>query len=700
MEFEINQRQRKRSTTRMAVTKQQIMNMDPDEIFDWDVEMLDAGLKELGITIGSTWSKPRKANELNKAMVQMNSDSKTKTPVQAQDPNYHMIKALQAMQEQMQQQTQALVAQLEAKSDAQAKALEAIAEKVSGNTDVNNAAGGNKKSHARGHRPEKLEREVDYASFLQWEKSWNLYVISDNLKSLTEQQQTAILFSFFSKELLSDLEYRFKVNIDVEKTVEEVMEAMKIHLKGQRSMVLARYNLFTRRQQHGETFEDYYCELRRLFDLAEARDMAGDDLLTVLITTGVRDEKVRSKILEDLKTPTLDDTVKLIEQMVYARDTNARIEKRREDSKIAAINSSNKRPSKTAYQKEKEVRRMDNGKKDERNRKVGTSQDKCYCCGRDRHPSTGVRFGWKENCPAKNATCKDCKKTGHFMNMPACLLKKINCIKIGSVNTTKSTNVVEIMATSPGKSVPIKLEADTGANITVMRAESLQEMDWVEISPTNMHIQGYSGIAEPCLGKANVTLQRGSRVHEEEIYFSNKTTANFLSRDACMSFGIIPTGFPHAEVNTVNMDKREDLAKFPNIPNICDQSNYHNKAAHRNRTYICDQSNYHNKAVHGNRTYNCDQSNYHNKAVHENFALRNGREVTSDISGRVRNRTYKIIMEDGKVTHRNRKWIRTKEVYPEFQNSTDTNQKSEQVKTYDDVPKYRRSKRIEARSKK
>ena len=65
--------------------------------------------------------------------------------------------------------------------------------------------------------------------------------------------------------------------------------------------------------------------------------MTGEDLLTVLITTGIRDEKVRSKIFEDLRTPTLGDKVKLIEQMVYAKDTNAGIEKRREDSKVAAI---------------------------------------------------------------------------------------------------------------------------------------------------------------------------------------------------------------------------------------------------------------------------------------------------------------------------------------------------------------------------
>ena len=55
--------------------------------------------------------------------------------------------------------------------------------------------------------------------------------------------------------------------------------------------------------------------------------MKGEDLFTVLIKTGIHDEKVRSQILENLKIPTLDDTVKLIEQMVYAKNTHTRSEK-------------------------------------------------------------------------------------------------------------------------------------------------------------------------------------------------------------------------------------------------------------------------------------------------------------------------------------------------------------------------------------
>ena len=44
-------------------------------------------------------------------------------------------------------------------------------------------------------------------------------------------------------------------------------------------------------------------ELRRLYDLDEAEDINGEDLLTILIMTGIRDEKVRSKTLEDSMTP-------------------------------------------------------------------------------------------------------------------------------------------------------------------------------------------------------------------------------------------------------------------------------------------------------------------------------------------------------------------------------------------------------------
>ena len=99
---------------------------------------------------------------------------------------------------------------------------------------------------------------------------------------------------------------------------------------------------------------------------------------------------------------------------------------------------------KHCIKKKKEVRRIDKGPKNNENcQNSETRNDKCYYCGRDRHPSDGTRYGWRNMCPAKNATCQDCNSTGHFAGMIACKRGKVNCIKIGSSNRARSTNIIE-----------------------------------------------------------------------------------------------------------------------------------------------------------------------------------------------------------------------------------------------------------------
>ena len=63
-----------------------------------------------------------------------------------------------------------------------------------------------------------------------------------------------------------------------------------------------------------------------------------------------------------------------------------------------------------------------------------------------------------------------------------------------------------------------------------------------------MHIQGYNGRIDPCRYIAEVALQRGNRFHKEDIFISDTATSNYLSRDACIAFGIIPKEFPNEEV--------------------------------------------------------------------------------------------------------------------------------------------------------
>ena len=159
-------------------------------------------------------------------------------------------------------------------------------EKVEGNPSTKSSKKAKKKKD--NSQPEKINREVDYSSFIQWEKSWNLYTISENLEVMTDRQKTATFLGFFSKELLDDLENDFKIDISPEQKVEDVIEKIKKHLKSQRPMLLNRYRLFTRNQRSGETLDSWYQELRRLADVAEVESLSKDELLTVLITSGIQ----------------------------------------------------------------------------------------------------------------------------------------------------------------------------------------------------------------------------------------------------------------------------------------------------------------------------------------------------------------------------------------------------------------------------
>ena len=110
-----------------------------------------------------TSSKSKKANELNKALL----DVKPKNLEQSNpmDSNIVMMQAfMQPFMQSMQQQNQAMLQQNQV-------FMEKITEKISGlangsDADDRGLNSGNKKSNAKGHRPEKLEREVGHSTFL------------------------------------------------------------------------------------------------------------------------------------------------------------------------------------------------------------------------------------------------------------------------------------------------------------------------------------------------------------------------------------------------------------------------------------------------------------------------------------------------------------------------------------------------------
>ena len=52
-----NQRGRKSTSNQMELSRAELMELDPMEVLEWEVERLEAGLNELEITIGASWTK-------------------------------------------------------------------------------------------------------------------------------------------------------------------------------------------------------------------------------------------------------------------------------------------------------------------------------------------------------------------------------------------------------------------------------------------------------------------------------------------------------------------------------------------------------------------------------------------------------------------------------------------------------------------
>ena len=251
-----------------------LLSIDPEEIFDWDDSRLDEALLRLNIECGSSWSKSKKTYEVMNTIKERNDSTKEASDIPS-DKEALMLHVLNSQQQ----------------------ALAKMMERVESNT--NSAAKSNKKPEKKkdNSQPEKINRDIDYSSFIQWEKSWNLYTISENIEGMTDRQKTATFLGFFSKELLDDLENEFKINISPEQKVRDVVENIKKHLKSQRPMLLNRYRLFTRNQRSGETLDSWYQELRRLADVAEIENMSRDELLTVLITSGIQGNQLKLYML-------------------------------------------------------------------------------------------------------------------------------------------------------------------------------------------------------------------------------------------------------------------------------------------------------------------------------------------------------------------------------------------------------------------
>ncbi|XP_055861369.1 uncharacterized protein LOC106067741 [Biomphalaria glabrata] len=221
----------------------------------------------------------------------------------------------------------------------------------------------------------------------KWRQSFELFMVATEKNTKPEPVKKALLLHLIG-EPARDIYNTFQVCED--ETVDKVIERFQNHFLPKSNTVYDRFKFFSRKQKDGETFEQYYTELKNLAKECKF-DNLRDELIRDRLVCGIQSDRVKERLLRDVDL-TLEKAASIIRADEHTQNQMI-------DMKGLHVDAANKL------------------KKTEDRKPVKTSQGKmaknhvtsfisdCRSCG----GSHG-----KYNCPAFGQTCRKCKKRNHF----------------------------------------------------------------------------------------------------------------------------------------------------------------------------------------------------------------------------------------------------------------------------------------------
>ena len=387
-------------------------------------------------------------------------------------------------------------------------------------------------------RPPLLQEDTNYSKFLSWRETWQDYSMLIKLENLEEDVQRAHLRSCINEEMRSYIKCALGISKDTTMSVKEILDNVEQHLRQRRNIAIDRAAFEERRQQEGESFDNFYVSLKKLSAEADLCGQCLEPRLVTRIMTGIRCKELKQKLLAISPFPELKEVVNTCRSYESSiRDCTSL-----DDPKLNKISN---------YQKQK---------KQNSDRKTETfkpnkskKNDQCYYCGRERHQS-------RNECPARASTCRNCNKVGHWDCV--CLAPKknndqkvkftaqdeddyIHNLSVNQINL--KTPRVTAKFTFKNNSTSSSSIPDTGAEVNVagenlMKALNIKTSDLNCKNNSNLRCANDSRMK--VIGSAQVKIKINNIETTEKIIFCNNQKEILLSWHTCKKLAIISDNFP------------------------------------------------------------------------------------------------------------------------------------------------------------
>ena len=326
-----------------------------------------------------------------------------------------------------------------------------------------------------------------------WKQQWNNYVILSKLDKMEATVQLAMLENCLGSDGLKICN-SLAFGTDETKDMKAVIMKLEETFIGELNETYERYMFNLRKQQSGESIDDYVTDLRNLAKSCKFCDCLGESLLRDRIVMGVRDLETRKKLLEikNLKLSACIDLCRSIEA------TN---------TQLASVSD---------MKEVHKIKKKFSGKTDYKN---GKADFTChFCCKKHKMQ--------KSLCPAWGQTCSKCKQKNHFAASAKCPSKNIHKLDVIEMESDSDMALVHVVKNNNSPSTlfgtivvnnqQIKAQIDTGAAVNVLPAKYVSSGD---IKQTETVLQMYNNSTFKPLGESRVTVYNPANGHTYKIKF-------------------------------------------------------------------------------------------------------------------------------------------------------------------------------------
>ena len=404
----------------------------------------------------------------------------------------------------------------------------------------------------------KLDIQVDRGGdFEAWRAQWTSYCTLSGLAGESAATKVQVLTLCLSRETLSIVN-NLGLSEEQRSDSAAIIQAIKRHIDGQINESVERRNLRSRRQQPGESFDDFLVALRELTKTCNfcsnpcAQKSIRDQIIEGLIDQDTVEHLLRQQEL------TLEAAITICRAQEAAKKQCRSIQEGTPAS-VLAIQQHKQQP--LPIQRKQPLQRPQPPQQ---------RQQQCPGCGSKPH------LGGRTHCPAYDKTCHHCSKIGHFAKVcrarqsrtpgttqpPAYPSANVMYIPpedatiteqspnhlsaLRQVTGTDHAPTISIQVSTVNGSAVTSMLPDTGADISAAGPHLLTLLDEhpSNLLPSLISPLTASGHKMTPMGKLPTTFSLQGRTHREEIHVFKDVTGVMMSWKACKALGILPPCYP------------------------------------------------------------------------------------------------------------------------------------------------------------